>query len=130
MLCLPFLAMLLLSAGNIPSATNEFRQQKTITIQVDEKGEVRIDRVKIQRERLANELEQRLWRGYMSNSIMAKNIQLVVEGSPNPALEQELKEAIKKGQERTLAMLSLQKYRKRFEDIGTSKQERLKKQSK
>ena len=127
MQCLQLLTIFFLYAGN-PISIEQLTQQKTISIQADQKGELWIDRVKIQRERLANELEQRLWRGYITSSIMVKNIQLIVEGSPNPAFEQELKDAIKKGQERTLAILSLHKYGKRFEDIGNSKQERLRKQ--
>lgn len=127
MVCLQIFAILLLSAFTLTSSQQTV-QQKTISIRVDEKGVVMIDRVKIQRERLANELEQRLWRSYVTNSMMPKNIQLILEDSPSPALKQEFKEAIKKGQERTLAILSLHKYKKRFEDIGAAKQQRLMKQ--
>jgi len=101
--------------------------QKNVTIQVNAKGDVTIDRITLLNADLAKEVQQRLWRSYMSNGKMVNTIVLHLDEGVSEEIKNEVMFAIKTGQEKTLTVLSLHKYKKRFEDIGTSKQDKIKK---
>ncbi len=105
-----------------------FFQQKTITIEVDEKEQVFIDRVKIETDDLAKELQQRLWRSFVSNGKMPQEIQLKFNAAITAGKKKDITDAVKQAQEKTLTVLSLHKYKNKFENIGARKQEKLKKQ--
>ena len=101
--------------------------QKNVTIQVNVKGDVTIDRITLLNADLAKEVQQRLWRSYMSNGKMLNTIVLHLDEGVSEEIKNEVMFAIKTGQEKTLTVLSLHKYKKRFEDIGSSKQDKIKK---
>ena len=58
---------------------------------------------------------------------MLNTIVLHLDEGVSEEIKNEVMFAIKTGQEKTLTVLSLHKYKKRFEDIGTSKQDKIKK---
>ena len=108
-------------------ATGTIHAQKNVTIQVNVKGDVTIDRITLLNADLAKEVQQRLWRSYMSNGKMLNTIILHLDDGVSEEIKNEVMSAIKIGQEKTLTVLSLHKYKKRFEDIGTSKQDKIRK---
>ena len=123
--------LLLLTILNLGSlfffSTSLLNAQKNLTIQVNVKGDVTIDRITLLNADLAKEVQQRLWRSYMSNGKMLNTIILHLDNGMNEEIKNEVMFAIKTGQEKTLTVLSLHKYKKRFEDIGTGKQDKIRK---
>jgi len=103
-------------------------QQKTLIINVDVKGQVSIDRIKIETEDLPRELQQRLWRSFVGNGKMPQAIKLQFESELPPESTKTIFEAVKQGQQRTLNILSLHKYKNKFENINSRKQDKIKKQ--
>ena len=102
-------------------------QQKSIQIEVAVNGEYFIDRVNLKNADLAFELQQRLWRSYMSNDRMPGSIELTYQGTVSPELKQTTLKSIADAQQRALVMLCLQKFKRKFEDIGSTRQERIRK---
>lgn len=103
-------------------------QQKTLIINVDVKGQVSIDRIKIETEDLPRELQQRLWRSFVGNGKMPQAIKLQFENELPPESTKTIFGAVKQGQQRTLNILSLHKYKNKFENINNRKQDKIKKQ--
>jgi hypothetical protein len=118
------LAFLIIS---IPRA-NQLPFQKTVAIHVNEKGEVMIDQAKYFTDDLAREVQQRLWRSYMTSGKMVQSIHLSFDVSVSEELKKEVLYNIKTAQEKTLTVLSLHKHKKRFENISSNKQEKIRKQ--
>ncbi|HEX7906424.1 MAG TPA: hypothetical protein VF487_21265 [Chitinophagaceae bacterium] len=111
----------------ISQSTDPF-QQKTLVIIVDAKGQVSIDRIKIETDDLPRELQQRLWRSFVGNGKMPQVIKVQFENELPPESTKAILEAVKQGQQRTLNILSLHKYKNKFENITTRKQDKIKKQ--
>lgn len=110
------------------SITNSSIGQKSVTIHVNEKGQVLIDRVILYTDDLAKEVQQRLWRSYMSNGKMVSTILLSFDQAVNAETRSEVLYSIRTAQDKTLTVLSLHKHKKRFENIGTSRQDKIRKQ--
>lgn len=110
------------------SSVNPVPFQKTVAIHVTEKGEVMIDQAKYFTEDLAREVQQRLWRSYMTSGKMVQSIHLSFDATVSEELKKEVLFNIKTAQEKTLTVLSLHKHKKRFENISSSKQEKIRKQ--
>jgi hypothetical protein len=102
--------------------------QKTVTIHVNEKGQILIDRIILYTDDLAKEVQQRLWRSYMSNGKMVSAIHLSFDPAVTPETKSEVLYSIRTAQDKTLTVLSLHKHKKRFENIGTSRQDKIRKQ--
>ncbi|HET9430449.1 MAG TPA: hypothetical protein VFO70_04695 [Chitinophagaceae bacterium] len=102
--------------------------QKIITIQVNENGKVFIDRIAIESDQLPREVQQRLWRSYMSTGKMPQAIRLDYAASISPELRKSIEDGTRLGQGRTLTVLSLHKHKKKYEDLSNSKKEKIKKQ--
>jgi len=64
----------------------------------------------------------------MSNGKMLQYIRLKIGEGVNGDVRNEVLHAIRKGREQTLTLLSLHKHKKKFEDIGSKKQARIRKQ--
>ena len=110
------------------SITNSSIGQKSVTIHVNEKGQVLIDRVILYTDDLAKEVQQRLWRSYMSNGKMVSTILLSFDQAVNAETRSEVLYSIRTAQDKTLTVLSLHKHKKRFENIGASRQGKIRKQ--
>ena len=122
------LLLTILTLGNLfIFSMGTLHAQKKLTIQVNVKGDVTIDRITLLNADLAKEVQQRLWRSYMSNGKMLNTIVLHLDERVSEEIKNEVMFAIKTGQEKTLTVLSLHKYKKRFEDISTGKQDKIKK---
>jgi|SRR5688572_8510612 len=122
------LLLTILTLGNLfIFSMGTLHAQKNLTIQVNVKGDVTIDRITLLNADLAKEVQQRLWRSYMTNGKMLNTIVLHLDEGVSEEIKNEVMFAIKTGQEKTLTVLSLHKYKKRFEDIGTTKQDKIKK---
>ena len=117
--------ILLLFIGN--SFVIDDRFQKTVTVSVNDKPDITIDGVTVYMDNLAREMQQRLWRSYMTGGKMVQSIFLDFSNGVTEETKKEVLFNVKTAQEKTLTVLSLHKYKKRFENIGSSKQERLRK---
>ena len=102
--------------------------QKTITLRVAPDQQLTIDGITVYKDNLPKELQQRLWRSYMSNGKMPATIYINNENQTNQDIHTEINAAIKEAQEKTLTVLSLHKHKKRFDDISTQKKEKIRKQ--
>lgn len=116
----------LLSAA--PSSHPAYSAEKIITIAVSATGNVTIDNVAIEADVVTKELQQRLWRSYMLSGKMADRVAIQWNEANSDVLKKSITDAIKEAQAKTLTMLCLHKYKKKFEDIGSRKQSRLRKQ--
>lgn len=105
-----------------------FSPSKVIIITLNEKGKVKIDGVTIEYDLVAKELQQRLWRGYMTTGVMARSIQLETDINTPDIRKKEIREAIKEAQGKTITILCLYKFKNRFDQISTRKQAKIKKQ--
>jgi len=121
------LAMLIVCSTSCISF-NTLSAQKTVGIHVDARNHITIDGIDPATDDLAKEVQQRLWRSYMSNGKMVHSITVQMDTTVKEETKNEVLFAVKTAQEKTLTVLSLHKYKKRFEDIGGKKQEKIKKQ--
>ena len=94
---------------------------------MNDKADITIDGVTVYMDNLAREMQQRLWRSYMTGGKMVQSIFLDFSNGVTEETKKEVLFNVKTAQEKTLTVLSLHKYKKRFENIGSSKQERLRK---
>lgn len=122
------LLLIVISILNGLAIAEDIPFQKTVTIHVNEKGQVTIDRVTMYTDDLAKEVQQRLWRSYMSTGKMVSAISLSFDEDVSGETRNEVLFSIKTAQEKTLTVLSLHKHKKRFENISSSKQEKIRKQ--
>lgn len=122
------LLLIVTSIINVLAIAGDILFQKTVTIHVNEKGQVTIDRVTMYTDDLAKEVQQRLWRSYMSTGKMVSAINLSFDEAVSGETRNEVLFSIKTAQEKTLTVLSLHKHKKRFENISSSKQEKIRKQ--
>lgn len=122
------LLLIVTSIINVLAIAGDILFQKTVTIHVNEKGQVTIDRVTMYTDDLAKEVQQRLWRSYMSTGKMVSAINLTFDEAVSGETRNEVLFSIKTAQEKTLTVLSLHKHKKRFENISSSKQEKIRKQ--
>jgi len=102
--------------------------EKTLLIQVDETGLIKIGRDTVGFDQLARYIQERLFKSYMGTGQMHDRIKLEKTEAfvPEPVMEDILKE-IKEGQRRALSELSILKYKKGFEALDNKKQSRIKK---
>lgn len=124
---LAFLLLSFLPGAALPSHST-YAAEKIINITVSATGNVSIDGVAIEADVVTKELQQRLWRSYMVSGKMADRIHIQWNEANSEALKKSISDAIKEAQSKTLTMLCLHKYKKKFEDIGSRKQDRLQKQ--
>lgn len=122
------LMTLLVSAAAASPARKVLPIEKTVTIKVLANQETFIDGVKIGFWELGIELNKRLWRSFVGNSKMPASILVVYEGEVTDEWKTATLKGVREGQQRTLVMLSLFKYKKKFEDISSPKKEKIKRQ--
>lgn len=125
---LPFLQIVMLCTTATYIAPANFVAEKIIVISVNEKSEVSIDRIVFDIEVLPRELQQRLWRSFVSTGIMPSSIHLKFEAHVPETTRSLALDGIKQAQEKTLNVLCLHKYKKKYESISSRRKERLKKQ--
>jgi len=103
--------------------------EKILQITVDETGTIKVGRDTISSDNLARYIQERLFKSYMGTGHMHSLIKFekLNENVPEIVTEVVVKE-IKEGQKRALTELSLQKYKKLFDNLDINKQKKIKKQ--
>jgi len=103
--------------------------EKILKITVDETGIIKVGRDTISSDNLARYIQERLFKSFMGTGHMHNLIKFekLNENVPEMVAEVVLKE-IKEGQKRALTELSLQKYKKLFDNLDINKQKKIKKQ--
>jgi hypothetical protein len=102
--------------------------KKIITVSVNEKGWVMIGRDTLTIDQLTDELQKRLWKGYLGTGEMFDAIRLEFSGLPPAVIQKSARDAIKEAQRKALVDISVQKHERRFEDLSSRQQKKIKKQ--
>lgn len=123
LISLLFISLSSKAAGNIQS----INPHKIITISVNEKGWVMIGRDTLTIDQLPDELQKRLWKSYLGTGKMYDAIHLEFTGQPPVVIQKSARDAIKEAQRKALIDVSLQKHEKRFEDLSSRQQQKIKK---
>jgi hypothetical protein len=102
--------------------------ERIIIISVNTREEVSIDGIKIDNvDNLSQQIQQRLWRSYMGNGKMPDIIHIRFDTDVPINLRSAVFGAVRDGQERTLNVLSLEKFKKKFADASDKQKDKLKK---
>ena len=122
------LAIMLVSFHTAMASTHTGVPEKTLMVRVNSKGVAIMGRDTLTMEKLTKEIQERLWKSYLGTGKMPSKIIVQFEGEVLMGTRGAAIDAIKKGQEQALTELCIQKYKKKFEDIGSRRQEKMKKQ--
>lgn len=111
-----------------PESNKISNPEKILVITVNEAGIIIAGRDTISLDNLARYIQERLFKSYMGTGRMQNRIKFekLTDNVPLQVSELVLKE-IKEGQKRALTELSLQKYKKLFDNLEINKQYKLKK---
>lgn len=112
------------TAGNI----QKNKPQKIITVSVNEKGWVMIGKDTLTIDQLTDELQKRLWKSYLGTGEMFDAIRVESSGQTPAVIQKSVKDAIKEAQRKALIDISVQKHQRRFEDLNSRQQRKIKKQ--
>jgi len=112
------------AAGNI----QKNNPQKIITVSVNEKGWVMIGRDTLTIDQLTDELQKRLWKTYLGTGKMFDAIHLEFSAQTPAVIQKSARDAIKESQRKALVDISVQKHDRRFEDLSSRQQKKIKKQ--
>lgn len=118
-----FISLSSTAAGNIQTIS----PQKIITISVNEKGWVMIGRDTLTIDQIPDELQKRLWKSYLGTGKMYDAIHLEFSGQPSAVIQKTTRDAIKEAQGKALTDICLQKHEKRFDDLSSRQQQKIKK---
>jgi hypothetical protein len=102
--------------------------KKIITVSLNEKGWVMIGRDTLTIDQLTDELQKRLWKSYLGTGEMFDAIRLEFSGLPSAVIQKSARDAIKEAQRKALVDISVQKHERRFEDLSSRQQKKIKKQ--
>jgi hypothetical protein len=99
-----------------------------ITISIDPKGFAYIGRDTLTIDKLAFEVQQRLWKSYLGTGRMYDHIKIELKGDVLMGTRGSALDAIKLGQEKALAELCVLKFKKEYDNLTESQQRKLQKQ--
>jgi len=100
--------------------------EKIIKITVNKTGIAFIGRDTLFIDQLTDELVKRLWKSYLGTGNMFDEIQLQFSGDPSLEVKKSAVNAIQEAQKKTLIDISLQKYKRLFEDLNSRQQRKIK----
>jgi hypothetical protein len=103
-------------------------QQKILTVILDNNGWICIGRDTLSVDKVAFEVQQRLWKTYLGTGKMQDEIVIQLHGDVLPTIQAAAKEAIQKGQEKALAEYCVMKYKKTFDKLNENQQSKVKRQ--
>ena len=106
----------------------KLREEKIITITVNQYSQVFIGRDTLTISDLSKELENRLWRNYLGTGKTYDRIKLNFTKDVSQPTRLATVAAIKSAQKNVLKEISLEKHKKLFEDLAPDKQEKMRKQ--
>lgn len=111
------------------TAGNENPAEKVLLVTVDETGTVTVGRDTINSDNLARYVQERFFKSYLGTGKMHDLIVLKRTTTEVPDLVTEvIAKEIQEGQRKALTQVSLQKYRKTFDNLDKRKQDKLRKQ--
>jgi hypothetical protein len=102
--------------------------EKILIVRVNPKGQALMGRDTLNMEGLTKEIKERLWKSFLGTGKMPNKIALQFEGDVLMGTRGAAIEAIRKGQEQAMTEVSIQKYKRKFEDIGSRRQSKMKSQ--
>ena len=77
---------------------------------------------------LAKEVQERLWKSYLGTGKMYDEIRITYENGLSDQQKTEVLKAIREGQSKALIEVSLHKNKKRFEELSSRQQNKIKRQ--
>jgi hypothetical protein len=105
-----------------------FFPKKIITFIINEQGYIFSGKDTLTSVDLPDEVQKRLWKGYMGTDKMYDAIHLEFKGNVPANIKETIKNAIHEGQKKALTDLCLQKHKKLFEDLSSSQQRKIRRQ--
>jgi hypothetical protein len=126
-LFLLFALVISLQAGASPRELH-FKVPRDITIAIDPNGFAYIGRDTLTIDKLAFEVQQRLWKSYLGTGKMYDHIKIELRGEVLMGTRGSALDAIKQGQEKALAELCVLKFKKEYNNLSEAQQRKLQKQ--
>lgn len=102
--------------------------RKIILITVNSQRLAIIGRDTLELEKLTSELQQRFWKSFLGTGKMQDAVKLEYNGDVPADYRTETINAIKKAQQNALIELCLQLHKKKFEELSSRQQEKIKRQ--
>jgi hypothetical protein len=119
---------LLFSFNSFASGTNKSLPEKGIRIVIDERGYAYIGRDTLTIIEVTEEIHIRLWKSYLGTSKMPGIIFVSYRGNAAAINQAATEKALKEAQQKTLQEYCVHKFKKKFEDISSKQQKKIKKQ--
>ncbi len=102
---------------------------KILLVTLTENGIILVGRDTVNVDNLARYIQERLFKSYMGTGKMHDRIVVAQSGAISPDMTANVVlNEIRNGQKRALAQISVQKFRKPFENLGSRQQDKIKKQ--
>jgi hypothetical protein len=101
--------------------------EKVINVVVNEEGFAYIGRDTLPIKEVSEEIHLRLWKGYLGTGNMPSQILVKYLGNGQALHQEAIEKAVKEAQQKTLQKYCVQKHKKRFEDISSNQQQKIKK---
>ena len=121
-----FSLIYLQSNAGLPTVQN--RPLKTITITIEPGGRVFMGPDTIYVADLAADLQERLWKSWLSTGKMYDRIEIKLRGEVLMGVRGAALDAIKEAQGKTLTAVCLQKYKQNYEMLTAKQKQKLKRQ--
>ncbi len=109
------------------SMYSPIQNDRPIVITVTEKGMAITGRDTLTIIELTDELRTRLWKSYLGTGKMPPRIQVIYDEKVPSSIKEEIEKAVREGQAKALTEICLQKHKKRFDEISSSQQKKIKK---
>ncbi len=114
--------------SNAGLPTDQIRPLQSISITVEPGGRVFMGPDTIYVADLAADLQERLWKSWLSTSKMYERIEITFRGEVLMGIKSATLDAIKEAQNKTLIAVCLQKYKQVYEKLSAKQQLKVKKQ--
>jgi hypothetical protein len=98
---------------------------KYLTVIVNPDGNVNIGRDTIYVDKLGAEIQQRLWKSWLGTGKMYDGIKVTLNGEVLMGIRGAALDAIQDGQHKALAELCIEKYKKDYDQLSASQQQKL-----
>lgn len=125
-----FLSAILTSSiySNAVTGPDPGSGKKYLTITITPNGEIFIGRDTIYVDKLAAELQNRLWKSWLGTGRMYDSIIVQFSGEVLMGIKGSVLDAIKEGQQKALEEICVEQYKQEYEKLAASRQQKVKKQ--
>lgn len=113
-----------LAAGKHPSPS----QQKNLTITINDDGSCFIGRDTVYLDKLAFEVQQRLWKSWLGTGKTYDSIIILLSGDVLMGTKSAALDAIKAGREKALNGICVEKFKREYVNLSASQQKKMKNQ--